>query len=89
MIEITDLQSESHLSAHTRDLSLFGCFVETPTPFVDGTKVRLRITRGGANVSGVGKVAYSRPGKGMGVQFLSIEPSSLPTLEGWLDKLRN
>lgn len=89
MIEVTDLQSESHVSAHTRDLSLFGCFVETPTPFVDGTKVRLRITRGGANVSGVGKVAYARPGKGMGVQFLSIEPSSLPTLEGWLDKLRN
>jgi hypothetical protein len=51
--------------------------------------VRLRITRGGASVSGVGKVAYARPGKGMGVQFLSIEPSSLPTLEGWLDKLRN
>jgi PilZ domain len=88
IIEVTDLQSELRVNAHTKDLNLFGCFVETPTPFLDGTKVRLRITRGSANVFAVGKVAYSRPGRGMGVQFLSIEPSSLPTLEGWLNKLR-
>jgi PilZ domain len=88
MVEVTDLQSELHLTAHTKDLNLFGCFVETPTPFLEGTKVRLRITHGSANVAAVGKVAYSHSGKGMGVQFLSIEPSSLPTLEGWLNKLR-
>jgi hypothetical protein len=36
----------------------------------------------------LGKVAYSRPGLGMGIQFLSIEPGSLPILESWLNMLR-
>ncbi len=27
-IELTDMQSEKHISGHTKDLSLFGCFVD-------------------------------------------------------------
>ncbi len=85
---MTDVQSDAHLTGHTKDLNLFGCFVETPAPFTNGAKVNLRITRGSAAVNGLGKVAYSRPGLGMGIRFLSIEPGSLPTLESWLNKLR-
>lgn len=67
---------------------MFGCFVETPNPFPEGTKVRLRIVRGGSTVSGMGRVAFSRPGSGMGIHFTSIEPASMPVLDKWMANLR-
>ena len=70
------MQSEKQLAAHTKDLNLFGCFVETMSPFPQGTKVRLRISRAGAHVSALGKVADSRPNAGMGIAFITIRPVS-------------
>jgi hypothetical protein len=87
-IQVTDLVTEKQLAAHTEDLSLFGCFVETPAPFPAGTKVRLRISHAGANLMAQGTVAYSRNNGGMGIAFTSIEPSSLPILDAWLDDIR-
>jgi len=82
------MQSEKHISGHTKDLSLSGCFVETVTPFPDGTKVRLRMSRGETHLVAQGRVTYSRPNSGMGIAFVLIEPSSLPVLDGWLANLR-
>jgi len=87
-IEVTEVQTEKHFVARTKDLSIFGCFVETATPFPENTKVRLRISHGGVNFVTQGKVAYSRPNSGMGIAFTSIEPSSLPVLDAWLADLR-
>lgn len=87
-IEVTDLGTEKRIAAHTEDLSAFGCLVETTTPFPEGTKVRLRITRGGLHLVAQGKVAYSRQGAGMGIRFVSFEPGSLPILDAWLSDLR-
>jgi hypothetical protein len=80
--------TEKQLAAHTEDLSLFGCLVETVDPFPAGTKVRLRLSYCGANVIAQGTVTYSRNNGGMGIAFTSIEPSSLPILDAWLDDLR-
>jgi len=82
------MQSEKHISGHTKDLSLFGCFVETVTPFPDGTRLRLRISRGEKHLAAQGRVTYSRPNSGMGIAFVLIEPSSLPVLDLWLADLR-
>jgi len=87
-IQLTDLSTEKQLAAHTEDLSVFGCFVETISPFGEGTKVRLRISRRGVNFFAHGKVAYSRPEAGMGIAFTLIEPSGLSILEAWLAELR-
>jgi PilZ domain len=87
-IELTDMESEEHISGRTKDLSLFGCFVETVTPFPEGTKVRLKISRGETHLVAQGKVTYSRPSSGMGIAFITIEPSSLPVLDVWLADLR-
>jgi hypothetical protein len=40
--QITALDSDAQVAAHIEDLSLFGCFVETMTPFVARTKVSIR-----------------------------------------------
>ena len=87
-IDLIDLQSEKHVVAHTKNLNLLGCFVETMTPFPEGTKVRLTISHAGMNCIAIGKVAYSRPTSGMGIAFITIEPRSLPVLDAWLAGLR-
>ena len=87
-IHVTDLSSEKEIAAHTEDLSAFGCYVETATPFAEGTKVRLRISRSGQHVVAQGKVAHCRQNAGMGIRFVSFEPGSLPILDAWLSDLR-
>ncbi len=83
-VQVTALDTGAHVAAHTEDLSLFGCFVETTMPFAQGTKVRLRISHGGAVFAAEGGVAFSRDRAGMGMIFTSIEPSSVSILDSWL-----
>ena len=87
-IELTDMKSEKHISGHTKDLSLFGCFAVTTESFPEGTQVRLTISRGETHLVARGKVTYSRASSGMGIAFTTVEPSSLPVLDGWLAGLR-
>ena len=87
-IELTDVRSESLLSARTTNLSLFGCYVYTSSPFSEGTKVSLRILHGGASFAAFGKVLYLKPNSGMGIAFTEIEPPSQAILEKWLASLR-
>ena len=61
-----------------------GCFVETANPFIGGTNVGLRISHDGVAFVARGTVAYSLSGKGMGIKFTFIEPSSVAILDGWL-----
>jgi PilZ domain len=81
---VTALDSGAEIAAHIEDLSLFGCFVETMASFAEGTKVRVRISHGGAIFGAEGKVAYSRPGAGIGIAFASIEPGNISVLDSWL-----
>jgi PilZ domain len=81
---VTALDSEAQIAAHTEDLSLFGCFVETAKPFAAGTKVRVRISHDRMIFAAEGTVVYSRPGAGMGIAFASIEPGSVSILDSWL-----
>jgi hypothetical protein len=82
------MQSEKLLVGHTKDLTLFRCFVKTMTPFEEGTKVRLTISHAGVKFVGRGKVVYSQPNSGMGISFVTIEPKSQEVLDQWLAKLR-
>jgi hypothetical protein len=88
-IAVTDVKSEKHVLARTTDLSLFGCFAKTTTPFPRGTTVRLRVSRGAEQITAFGKIAYSLADEGMGIVFGKIEPSDQAILEQWLTQLRN
>jgi hypothetical protein len=70
-------------------MSLFGCFVETTAPFVNGTRVRLRISHNGAILEADGVVVYSRERAGMGIGFTSVEPSNASILNDWLTEVEN
>jgi hypothetical protein len=85
---VSDVLTEKQVAAHTEDLSAYGCFIETMTPFAVETKVRVQISRGGQQLTAQGKVVYSRPRAGMGIAFVSFEQGSLAILEKWLEDLR-
>lgn len=87
-VELTDVESETQLKARTTDLSLFGCHVDTMSPFPPGTKLRLRIAHGGTSFVAFGKAVYAKANLGMGVVFTAIEPSDQEVLEKWLSELR-
>jgi hypothetical protein len=83
-VQATDLESGVQLTGDTGDLSLFGCFMNTPTPFSHGTKLSLRIAHGGTGLAALGRVAYARSNQGMGIVFSSIEPDDQTVLDEWL-----
>lgn len=85
---MTALDSDAQVAAHIEDLSLFGCFVETVTPFIAGTKVSIRISHDGIVFMAQGRVAYAREFAGMGIAFTAIEASSVSILDDWLTELR-
>ncbi|PYU24187.1 MAG: hypothetical protein DMG30_09545 [Acidobacteria bacterium] len=82
-VEVIHVESQKQLTSHTRDLSLYGCFVTSKAPFPKGTGVRLKITNSRANFSAVGHVAYNLPDEGMGIAFVQVEPKN-QALEEWL-----
>jgi PilZ domain len=86
-VEVVEVESERQVSSVTGDLSVFGCFVETPAPFPHGTKVRIRINHRGTTFVAHGFVSNVRP-TGMGIRFGAIEPAHQQILENWLAQLR-
>lgn len=87
-IELTDVRSERVVAGRTSDLSVFGCYVRTTTPFPQGTKVTLRIAHEGGNFTAFGKVVYVKPNAGMGITFSNIEPAHQTILEKWIANIR-
>ena len=51
------------------DISLHGCYIETPAPFAVGTYISLKLEVDGLRVEAAGEVRTSFPGVGMGVFF--------------------
>jgi len=70
-------------------LSLFGCNVQTATPFVHGGKGHLVIAYGAQNFTAFGRVANTVANQGMGIVFTSVEPGDQAILEKWMEQLRS
>jgi hypothetical protein len=59
----------------SRDVSTGGLFLNTPDPLVPGSQVELsfRVTPEGPEIECSGRVVYSLPGVGMGIQFVDAK----------------
>ncbi len=79
--EVTAAES---LVAAISNLSQFGCFVKTTTPFPVGKSVSLKITYDGRELTVPGEVAYVQPTKGMGIAFGAILGIDQAILDQWL-----
>jgi len=69
------------------DLSLGGCFVEMPIPLRQGTKLKIAIWIKEVKLWASAKVASSRPGFGVGIQFISMSPQDTEQLRVYLKSI--
>jgi hypothetical protein len=85
--EITEIASETKLSARTSDLSVGGCFLDMLNPSPEGTEIAVRISRADATFTARGRVVFLFPNMGMGVMFTRVPASQQSVLEKWLEEL--
>ena len=86
-VEVTVVQSGTQIKARTKMLGLFGCGVETSSPFPRGTRVRIRLFNRDAEVNALAMVVYARSDLGMGIAFTDIERGSERVLDSWIEEL--
>jgi len=66
------------------ELSLYGCYVETPNTLEKGAPLLLKVYSEGKYFESNGAVLYAQPGEGMGVGFQNVNPHYLMVLKMWL-----
>ena len=86
-VELTDVQSQAQIRGGTKELSLFGCGVDTPQPFPQGATLRIKLSHRGADIVAHAKVVYASPELGMGLAFTRIDPEDERILGAWIDAL--
>ncbi len=86
-VEVTDLDSNTRLSARTSEIAIGGCYVDAMNPFPVGTIVKVRITRDQGEFEAKAKVVYCDSTMGMGVAFTEMAPEQRSLLEDWLAEI--
>jgi PilZ domain len=85
--EVTEIASDTKLSAKTGDLSIGGCFLDMLNPSPEGTEIQVRISHASTTFTARGRVVFVFPNMGMGVVFTRVEDNQLPALQKWLSEL--
>lgn len=85
---ILEPASGARIEAHTMDLCLAGCYVDTMSTLSVGTNVELRLTKDGHSFHSMAKVVSSQSGVGMGLSFIAVTQDQFPVLEMWFSELR-
>ena len=85
--EVTELRTKATIGGRCTDLSSGGCYVDTLSPFPQGTEVRIRIVQEPRSFLCEATVAFGQMGMGMGLAFTTIMPSELRKLTEWLQDL--
>ena len=86
-VQLGRAESAQQVWAKLGDLSLGGCYINTPVPEVVGTKLRLVLQIDNNRIAALGEVRTCVPALGMGVQFTEFESSSRELLKQVLDRL--
>jgi c-di-GMP-binding flagellar brake protein YcgR len=86
-VEFHPASDANHVSGRVADISLGGCFVEMPSPLKEGTRVRLALWIQEEKLGTLGKVAASRLGSGVGIEFLEMKDEDREQLKRYFDTL--
>ncbi len=86
--EITEVATQTRMTARTGDLSLSGCYLDMITPLPHGSRVMVRIKHGEQTFGATAGVVFSQPHMGMGLVFHEVETLQELTLRNWLSDLR-
>jgi hypothetical protein len=69
------------------DLSLGGCYMETPSPFPERTRVQLLLRANGTELQAEGLVRVMHPSHGMGIEFSAYSAEHLQQTEAFIEFL--
>lgn len=86
-MQVSRAESTQHVWAKMGDLSLGGCYINSPVPEPVGTKLHLILELQENKISVMGEVRTCVPALGMGVQFTSFETGSRELLKQIIDRL--
>lgn len=86
-VQVSRPDSVQPVWAKLGDLSLGGCYINTPVPEPVGTRLRLVLHIQENKISAGGEVRTCVPALGMGIQFTSFEGSSRELLKRLTDRL--
>jgi len=86
-IELHPHGDDAPIWGKASDLSLGGCFIEMPIPLKEGTKLKLVLWIKETKLRVTAKVASSRPGFGIGVQFTEISEEEIVRLKDYLKSM--
>jgi hypothetical protein len=86
-VQVSRAESAHHVWAKLGDLSLGGCYIDTPVPEPVGSKLRLVVHIQENKIFASGEVRTCVPALGMGVQFTSFESGSRELLKQVVDRL--
>ncbi len=85
--EVTEIDSDTKLSAKTSDLSAGGCFLDMLNPSPEGTEIEVKIFHADGTFTARARVVFLFPNMGMGVMFTSVEADQQAILQKWLAEL--
>jgi hypothetical protein len=72
------------ISARVKEISLQGCYLETPAPYNLQTMVLVKIFAPGKYFEAKAKVISVDPASGMGILFRETKPNFRAVLQHWL-----
>jgi len=82
--EVVEAGSGTKTTLKVSELSLNGCYVETPNPMEIGTALVIKIFKEPHFFEATARVAYSQANLGMGLTFLDTKPFFIQVLQKWL-----
>jgi hypothetical protein len=78
------VQSGAKMLARVKELSLYGCYLDTSVPLSAKTQTLIKIFGLHEYFEANATVIYTHPNLGMGVVFRDIKPAFMPVLQKWL-----
>ena len=82
--ELSADHSNSNIIGLAAEIGRFGCFVRTSASIPVGTKISVKITYDGSEVTASGEVVYVLSEKGVGIKFAEVLAKDAALLEAWL-----
>ncbi len=72
------------VSVRATEISLHGCYLETPAPFAELSPVFVKIFYADEYFESKGTVVYVKPAAGMGLEFREVKPHCRIVLQKWI-----
>ena len=72
------------VSVRVTEISLHGCYLETPSPYAELAPVFVKIFHENEYFESKGTVIYVKPAAGMGVEFRELKPHCKVVLQRWI-----